>query len=215
MLVMRAFLFLLAATVTISLTAEEITVGTVLDELSTAEGKTYTGAKITRIDGDSITIMHSGGIARVPAEFLPTELLEKLGFTAENVTAARKKEAADQREMNSREAEAARVAFGGQRMSFKVSQVVEGGLLVRRYHPGGRAGGAAQAMRALGGSGSSYVAPRTEDQVLYLSAAPTEGIVDDAIIEAYVAPLEDTHQYETVLGSIQTVKALEFLRWAD
>lgn len=218
---MKAFLFLLAATLTLSLAAEEIKVGTVLDELSTAEGKTYTGAKITRIDGDSITIMHSGGIARVPAEFLPTEILEKLGFTEDGVAAVR--EEAKRAELSratipiqttTPQAQTAGEEVAG---TFLIRQIQEdGSILASTHRRGGVAGSAARAMGMLTGrSGSSYVASSTSSTFLYLTGVPTEGLVDDDIIDVVLIDAGETHQYESLLGGLQTVRALSFLRWAD
>lgn len=206
------------------------TVGTVLESLTTASGRTYTQAKITKIDGASITVMHSGGIARLQAQELPTDLVKQLGFTAEGVAAAQQayqenmasvaaanqaRATAAQEASEAAEQKAAMEA-AKKKMTFKVVQVLEDGLLVAEHRRGGMAGGAASAVSSIGGGGGGgYVPPFTSSTLQFLSDMPTAGIVDDAVIDVWVVPSQKTYQYTTITGALSTVSVVAFVEKAE
>lgn len=74
-------------------------------DIKTLTGKTYTGAKITRADPDALTIMHSGGMARVPFTDLPEEIRKKFGYDPEKAAVFKNQSAQQQMALRKRAAQ--------------------------------------------------------------------------------------------------------------
>lgn len=187
-------------------------------KITTTDGKTYEG-KITRVEASAITVMHTGGIARIDFARLPEEVQKKYGYDPEKAAAQRKAMANSQQarrqailaqqqaaEKGKADAELLKSA---KKQTYKVLGVVPGeGILANEYRRGGVAGSAARAISSISGGGSSFVEPSTGDLVFLYGKIGA--VVDDDVLDAMIVP-DGTYQYETTLGSIATVKKYRVL----
>lgn len=64
--------------------------------ITTTDSVTYSDVTVTRVEPDSITVMGSSGVARIPMNKLPTDLQEKFGYDAEKAAAYAEKKATAQ-----------------------------------------------------------------------------------------------------------------------
>jgi hypothetical protein len=55
-------------------------VGTVHPELRLTDGEVLTGARIVSVSDFAISVAHAGGVSRIPAQRLPTEIQERFRF---------------------------------------------------------------------------------------------------------------------------------------
>lgn len=94
----------------------------------------YINVTVTKVTGDSITIMHQDGVTKIPFEKLPEEVRADLGLFEEGVAKHREDQkneeerAKNEAEMRKLENAASQVLFS--RVSGKVLQVLDGGVLV-------------------------------------------------------------------------------------
>lgn len=195
-------------------------IGKIIPQLVLTTGKIYEGAKITKLDGFSATITHSGGIARIPMESFTPEQQAALGFDPEKAAAERKSlaEAAAEAQADALTRAATMPAAAepterGEPIvgTFEVVQVIEGGYLVSKHTRGGRAGTAASAMAAISGrTGGSFVEASTENRIYYLRGDTGQATADEDIIDVQYAELAETHTYDSLTGQV-TVKVLDLL----
>jgi hypothetical protein len=87
----------------------------------------YTNVVITKISADSINIIHQDGATKIPFEKLPDEVRADLGLSKESVEKHRE-DAKNEAESRKLENAASQVLFS--RVSGKVLQVLDGGVLV-------------------------------------------------------------------------------------
>jgi len=78
------------------------------EDLTTTDGKTYTGVTVTKVDPDGLRIAHSSGTAKVPFEKLSDEIQKKHGYDPFNAYDHAQAEKAKQAAMEKAEAERAR-----------------------------------------------------------------------------------------------------------
>jgi len=50
------------------------------EDLTTTDGKTYTGVEVTKVDPDGLRIRHEAGTAKIPFEKLPVEIQKQHGY---------------------------------------------------------------------------------------------------------------------------------------
>ncbi len=94
----------------------------------------YTNVVITKVSGDSISIIHQDGATKIPFEKLPEEVRADLGLSRESVEKHRE-DAKNESERQKNEAEARKLENAASqvlfsRVSGKVLQVLDGGVLV-------------------------------------------------------------------------------------
>lgn len=82
------------------------------EDLTTTDGKTYTGVTVTKVEPDGISIAHETGSAKIPFNKLPEALQKKHGYDPEKAEAYSKEQAQRRAELDamlreSREKEAA------------------------------------------------------------------------------------------------------------
>ncbi len=222
-----ALLLTLALLVTaIAQDAERIT-------FTTLAGREYKDVKVTKVEADAITVMHSGGIARLDFAALPADVQKQFGYDPDAASAARaalnaanmERQRALAAQQQAREAQAASMAQeareaeemrqSAERKTYKVFQVLPDGLLVQEHSRGGYGGRLAGAVSLLsGGSSTTYTPPRTGEKIYLLRGAPGDSVVDDDVFDALVVQ-DGSAQYETVDGAVSTVRALKVVEMGE
>ena len=76
------------------------------EDMTTAKGKTYINARITRVEPDGISFSHAGGIAKIPFWELPEDMQKKYGYDPVKATEYHKKALTAQAERRRHEAKA-------------------------------------------------------------------------------------------------------------
>jgi len=75
-------------------------------EITTSKGKTYINARITQIEPDGISLIHAGGIAKIPFWELTEDIQKKYGYDPVKATEYHKKSLMAQAERRRHEAKA-------------------------------------------------------------------------------------------------------------
>lgn len=80
-------------------------------DITTKAGTTYTDCEVTKVESDKILVRHSGGLARISFEQLPSDLQIKYGYDAVKVAEQKKRmeEAAAAEQRRKDDAEQARI----------------------------------------------------------------------------------------------------------
>ncbi len=126
--------------------------------LNVAGGQSFKHATMLKVDDEALHIRHETGVARIPLAYLPVQLQEEFGYDPVKAKAAREKRLEAEREerrkidamLAAKRTEAVdRGKIKFELVNVKVVRVVEGGLIVHRYQPGGAAGETTRIVRRL------------------------------------------------------------------
>lgn len=158
------------------------------DDIKLADGKTvYHNAEIISSDAASVTIKHSTGIARVLIKELPEDIRAKLRFDANKASAIELEQAKATAAYNAKiQAEDDLKKFVSANavwISGKIIQVMDRSVLMRL----------------------------SSDENVWIDHIKTAGLIDGNHLDALVIPA-GTHQYTSVIGGTNTVRAYEVVK---
>lgn len=161
-------------------------------------GKTYNNVKISKVEPDGISILHSSGAIKLPFSILSDDLRKEFKYDPEKaasytvqkqkelakMNAARMAEAAKREEEEQRRRRMEELRRSATRIHFEITQVLDGGLLIWNLHGG-----------------------KTE----YLRINPDFFDVADG--EKYHALVisDGVYEYVSVIGAKNTVRAWKFV----
>jgi hypothetical protein len=101
-----------------------------IPELRTSDGKVFQNVTVTKIEADSIRIMHETGVAKIQFELIPDELKKKYNMSIESVEVYRKK-LREQQSKQQRETKLSDFVWKKViKLEGEVLQVLDGGVLV-------------------------------------------------------------------------------------
>jgi hypothetical protein len=177
--------------------------GKKVPSLILASGKTYTGVTFTRIEPDAVTITHAGGVLRIPMESLKPEAQTALGYDPAKAAEARKQFQMQQATITTSNAQrvateqaamadkaaADEFAAASLRISAKITQVTDEGVLAKIT------------ILNSGGGGTEG------DDIEFVEFDTRESsLVDGDRINLNAVPMREPFQYESVLGAAKTVR---------
>jgi len=179
-----------------------------LQELTLLDGKTYSEVTVTKIEADSISIIHSSGATRVPFEKLSGDDAEKLGLTQDGADKAReeKRKAVENREAAAKQAEVGKsiVALYFMQVDGKILQVLDGGVLLTDAKVWN---GRHTAFPDMSKGVWKHLAQKKEIGTC-LVRCRTRGLVDGQFYSAIVGET-GTFTYTSTIGSARTVQAFQ------
>lgn len=189
---------------------------------STKSGKHFEDATLSQIRADSIVVTHSKGVASVPFEQLPDELVNTFGFDPRKATAARVEranaEALRNAALNEMEQRRKDAAAEEERMIAKRNRAEQNGFRIIQMLPG--QGGALAVMLFARGqpknqTDNEWLGARYDvhasSTVVFIHGNLHPSLVDGDKFQAIAVP-EGTFQYVSTLGAEKTVQKWEVLR---
>ena len=179
-----------------------------LAELSLVDGKLYSEVTVTKIEADSISIIHSGGAARIPFNKLSVADAQKFGLSQDGADKAseEKRKAAEDRVAAAKQSETVKnvVALYFMQINGRVLQILEDGVLITDAKVwNGRHTAFPDAIKGVW----THMAQQHELDLAFVRCRTT-GIVDGQFYAAIVGET-GTFSYTSTIGSTRTVRAFQ------